>query len=202
MSEKDKKDLLNKDLKGNTQDSDTSADSNNEEKKVDALSEEQLKEIAKKHGFSTQEQLDKVLSERLRKEREKLVADSEKRIAEAIASTEKKMRLSEEERQKELAEEEEQNRIARENDVAKRENRLTAREIFAEAGVPEDLVDYVVFIDADKTEEEATKFVVSYKKSVTAGIAAQLEDKPPKDVNANSKNEEEDDLDKSLLTQI
>lgn len=164
--------------KKNTQDTNTPDVSKKEEKQEEvSFTEEQ------------QEKVNELISSRLdraeEKWKEKLVKlqeEAEQRVAKAKEEGEKLASLSAEEREKEVLEKQRVENEERERKLFRRENKLEAIALFSEAGVPIDLVDYVVDEDREKTLENAKKFIENYQGSLEKSVAKKLEGQPPKDV--------------------
>lgn len=138
----------------------------------------------------TQTDVDKILTERLTRAENKWQKETEKRIAEMQEEVLKTAQMSAEEREKELAEKYNRELEAKAQDVAKRENRLDAIEMFAKSQVPVDLVDYVISPEKEKTLENAEAFVKRYNDSVASSVAEQLKGKAPKDISVNSEKQQ------------
>jgi hypothetical protein len=131
----------------------------------------------------TQAELDEILKKRLARE----AKDAEAKIKEAQSEAERLAKLSAEEKEKELVEKSKREMEAKMREVSVRENRLDAIELFNEAKVPINLVDYVVDEDKEKTLENAKVFSDMYNESVSKSVAEQLKGTPPKDISTNSK---------------
>ncbi len=166
-------------------------ESTNEEGVEDKDESQKTTTKTKEEKLFNQDQLNDVLTERLAEQKKKLLAETDKKIKEAEAEAERLARLSAEEKQKELDAKKQKENEERERNVAIRENTLTAKEMFQEAGIPTALVVYVVDVDSDKTKENAEQFIKSYSDSVSNTVAEQLKGKPPKDVGTNSKPSED-----------
>lgn len=152
---------------------------------VDTLNTSNTEGSGEGKTFS-QSDVDKILSERLTRAEQKWQKETEKRIEQVQEEILKTAQMSSEEREKELAEKYRKELDAKAQDVAIRENRLDAIEMFANAKVPIDLVDYVVTTDKETTVEKAEAFVSKYNESVANTVAEQLKGKAPKDITANS----------------
>ena len=144
------------------------------------------KEEVREEKTLTQDQFDKALKERLERERNKILKETETRIKEVQAESERLAKLSAEEKEKELTakNQEEYNRKLKE--VSVRENRLDAIELFTKSKVPTELVEYVLTDDRDRTLENAETFVKTYNDTVAKSVAEQLKGTPPKDISVNS----------------
>lgn len=136
----------------------------------------------------TQEDLDRVLQDRLAKEQERF----EKKLSEKIKAErddwERQARLSEDEKAKELLEKQQKEFAERERNVTVRENRASAIEKFAELELPIGLVDFVVDTDIEQQSKKTEALKEAYNKAVEQGIANKLKGNAPKDINqGNSK---------------
>lgn len=129
----------------------------------------------------SQEQVDSIITERLKKEREnseKTIAD---RIAEATAEAERKATLTAEEREKADRESRDASAVARETELNLRESRMNAKDILQSKGISGDLVEFVVDADMDKTKANIDKFDAVFIKAVETAVAEKLKGKAPED---------------------
>ncbi len=145
------------------------------------VTKEEVKEVSKED--KEQERLDKIIKTRIERERKKF----EEQLEKALKEQERLTQLSAEEKEKELKAKYEEELENKAKDIAVRENRLDAIDLFSEAKVPISLVSYVVDVDKDKTIENSQEFIKNYQKSVTETVAEQLKGTPPKDISSNSK---------------
>jgi len=142
---------------------------------------------AKQEGKSfTQSDVDKIVSERLTRAESKWQKETDKKIEKVQEEILKTAEMSAEEREKELSEKYKRELDAKAQDVAIRENRLDAVEMFAKSKVPTILVEYVITPEREKTIEKAEVFVKQYNDSVADSVAEQLKGKAPKDISDNS----------------
>ena len=129
----------------------------------------------------TQEELEKTLSERLKREREK----ADKALAEKLKAEredwERQAKLSAEEKEAETRKKEAEKTAAREREITLRENRADARELLQEKNISADLVDFVVDVDPDKTKENIDSLEKVFLKAVEAGVNERLKGDTPKD---------------------
>ena len=157
-------------------------DQTNQEANVDATAQEAetSAEQTKDKSF-TQADIDKAISERLKREKEA----SEKRIAETLKKEreewERQSKLSEEQRAEEQRKQMESELSEKERNLALRENRADARELLIERGIDSTLVDFVVDVDADKTKENINLLEKAYAQAVKAGVDKALAGTTPKD---------------------
>lgn len=98
---------------------------------------------------------------------------------------EKMAKLSAEEREKEVLEQQRKANEERDKLLSQRENKLEAIDIFSEAGVPIELVDYVIDVDKEQTLKNADVFIKNYQSSLEKSVAKKLEGEPPKDIDHN-----------------
>lgn len=129
----------------------------------------------------TQEELEKTLSERLKREREK----ADKALADKLKAEreewERQAKLSAEEKEAELAKKQAEETAAREREITLRENRADARELLQEKSIPTDLVDFVVDVDADKTKANIDSLEQAFLRAVETGVAAKLKGQTPEE---------------------
>jgi len=150
----------------------------------EVITEEKGKDSEK---LLTQEQLEAVLKERLERERRKILKEAQEKIEKERQEAERLAKLSAEEKEKELIKKTEDEIKEREQQVAIRENRIEAVELFQKSGVPVELVSYVIDVDKDKTLENADNFIKKYKESVSKTVAEQLKGVAPKDLKSETK---------------
>ena len=136
----------------------------------------------------TQDELNKVLSERLAKEQAKFRKDMESTIAKERQEAERMAKLSADEKEKELTVKQKEANDKRERDLKIRENKLDAVDKLIEAGVSTKLVDFLVDQDPDVTMERVGTFTASFKEEVHKAVELQLKGtNPPKDLNSANK---------------
>ena len=143
-------------------------------------------EEAKKEEDS-QKKIDEIVQKRLERERKKF----DEKLAEERKEAERMAQLSQEEKQKELDAKKKKEDEERERNLAIRENTLTAKEELQKAGVPAELVGYVVDPDPEKTLENTEQFIEKYNSSVSNSVQERLKGQPPKDISSSS-NERKD----------
>lgn len=170
------------DNKTNTQDVATATTSN--------------KEVPAGKMFS-QEELNTIVSQRLKDEKAKQDETVKNAVAEAIAEERRQAKLSEEEREKEAKSKREAELKEREQSITLRERRLQAQELLADKNIPIDLVDFVVDLDESKTKDNVEKLAKTYNKSVETGVTDKLKGTPPTDF---SNNKTETDKSKKIMS--
>lgn len=129
----------------------------------------------------TQEELEKTLSERLKREREKAEKETAERLKKEREEWERQAKLSQEEKEAEERKKREAETSERERSIILRENRADARELLQEKNISADLVDFVVDVDPDKTKENINNLEKAFTKAVEAGIADRLKGETPKE---------------------
>jgi len=163
-----------------------------EKKGVKNTSEDTTPKTSKKKEKSeeklfTQAEMNEVIQQRLaRKEKE-----VEEQIKEVQAEAERLAQLSAEEKEKELVEKTRKENEERERRISIRENKLDAIDMFRESKVPENLVDYVINEDKERTLENAKAFTELYNESVSKTVEEKLKGTPPKDLSTNSNKQPE-----------
>ena len=139
----------------------------------------------------SQEELDKIISNRLSEAKKKLEAEKEKAIAEAKAEAERLAQLSNEEKEKELTQKQLEALSEKEKELASRENKLKAIEIFDEAKIPIKLVDFVVDSDSDRMIQKIEILKESWKSALSEELQKSVRGEVPKDFKVNSSKKRE-----------
>jgi len=133
----------------------------------------------------TQEELNKVLSERLAHEKRKFEKELSEKIAKEKAEAERLAKLSAEEKEKELTSKQLEELRLKEKEVTIRENKLEAISAFDEAKIPIKLVDFVVDADAEKMREKINSLKETWQNAISDEVARQLKGTAPKDITDN-----------------
>lgn len=137
-------------------------------------------------GF-TQEQVDSIVADRLKR----AAADSEKAtrkaVAEALAEQERKSKLSEEQRLSEERKAKEDEIAQKERNITIRENRADAVEELAKQGIDTSLVDFVVDVNKDKTMANIKSLTKAFSSAVEKKVNEKLSGKTPTDYGDGSK---------------
>ena len=160
--------------KNNTQDVNTAKTSNNEG-------------TAGTKYFS-QEELNNIVSQRIKDVQAKQDETVKNAIAQAIAEERRQAKLTEEEREKEAKTKREAELKERENSLTLRERKLQAQELLSQKNIPIDLVDFVVDLDETKTKDNIEKLAKTYNKSVETGVTDKLKGNPPTDFSNSNNN--------------
>lgn len=153
-------------------------------------------DVAKNEGTAgikvfTQEEVNGIVSQRLKDEKAKNDENLKVAVAEAIAEERRQAKLTEEERLNEANTKREADLKKRENEITLRERRLQAQELLSEKKIPIDLVDFVVDLDESKTKDNIEKLAQTYNKSVETGVSDKLKGTPPTDFSNNTNNNAE-----------
>jgi hypothetical protein len=129
----------------------------------------------------TQEQVDKIVSERLQKQEAKF----EERLKQEKADAERQAKMTAEEREKEMTEKARQEISLKEKEILLRENKLEAHQKLSELGMPIDFADFVISRDLQKQNERIEKLNAKFSEAVANSVESRLKGKAPKDYTAN-----------------
>lgn len=138
----------------------------------------------------SQEQVNDIVSQRLKEVKDKHDETVKNAVAQAIAEERRQAKLTEEEREKEAKTRREAEIKQREEQLLLRENRITAKELLSQKNIPIDLVDFVVDLDESRTKENIEKLAKTYNKSVETGVTDKLKSTPPTDFSNSNTNTE------------
>ena len=144
-------------------------------------------EVKKEEKALTQEEVNKIVQERLAKEEKKF----EKRLIEERQEAERIATLSQEEKQKELEAKKQKEFESKQKELAVRENTLTAREKLRDADISEDMAKFFVTPNLEETEEKIEEFIKARNEDVYKAVQDRLKGSPPKDISSSS-NERKD----------
>lgn len=136
----------------------------------------------------SQEDLNRVISERLVSERKKFDKELAEKLAKERAEAERLAKLTAEEKEKELTSKQMEELHKKEVELSIRENKLKAIETFDEAKIPIKLVDFVVDADAEKMEGKIKTLKETWTEALSEEVARQLKGTPPKDLGVNDQN--------------
>ena len=145
----------------------------------------------------SQEELNTIVSQRLKEVKDKQDETVKNAVAQAIAEERRQAKLSEEEREKEAKTRREAELKAREENLTLRENKIKAQELLSQKNIPIDLVEFVVDLDESKTKDNIEKLAKTYNKSVETGVTDKLKGTPPTDFSNSNNN---DNAEKSKKT--
>lgn len=133
----------------------------------------------------TQDEVNDIVSERLKGVKAKQEEAINNAVALALAEERRQAKLTEEEREKEAKSKREEELKAREENITLRERKLQAQELLQAQNIPIDLVDFVVDLDENKTKDNVEKLAKNYNKSVETGVTDKLKGNPPTDFSNN-----------------
>lgn len=136
----------------------------------------------------TQDDLDKILSDRLSREREKDKAEREKAISDAIAEEKRLSKLTQEQKEKELVTKQAQEIAKREKDLILRENKLEAISKLDESKISIKFVDFVLSDDKEEMHNRIENLKSVWDKALHEEVARQLKGESPRDVNVSNSN--------------
>lgn len=134
----------------------------------------------------SQDDVNKIVSERLNDVKSKQDEAIKNAVALAVAEEKRQAKLTEEEREKEAKSKREAELKEREEQITLRERKLQAQELLNAKNIPIDLVDFVVDLDEAKTKDNIEKLAKTYNKSVETGVTGKLKGTPPIDFSNNN----------------
>lgn len=126
----------------------------------------------------TQEDVDRLIGDRLKEVREKLEREKQEEVARATELAQ----LDSKEREKKLAEIHEKEIMEKDRALSLRENKLEAIDILSKNNIPVSMVDYVVDVDKEKTLNNADNFVKAFNEQVSLAVAEKLKGEAPRDI--------------------
>ncbi len=138
----------------------------------------------------SQDEVNSIVSERLKDVKAKQEEAIKNAVALAVAEEKRQAKLTEEEREKEAKSKREAELKKREDDITLRERKLEAKELLQAKNISIDLVDFVVDLDENIMKQKVETLAKTYNKSVENGVTDKLKGTPPKDF--SSSNEETD----------
>lgn len=144
------------------------------EEKTDTKAEETAKKF-------TQDEVDKLISERLKRAEAKKAGDIDAAVKKAIADYDRKAKMTEAERAAEASKERENELTKRERELAIRENTARAKEILSDHNIPTSLVKHIATADADETDENIAAFEADWSKALQAALKDAARGTAPRD---------------------
>lgn len=142
---------------------------------------EEPKKEAESKTF-TQEDIDKLLSERLERERKKQSKLLEQKIKEERENALKEAKMSEEERIKSEEEKRRKEFEERERALTIRENKAEAFTKLKQSDIPEIFADYLDLTDSEKLDDQVKNLKKIWDKSIDEAIEKKLQGKAPKNL--------------------
>lgn len=128
----------------------------------------------------TQDELNKILADRLKSEQKRW----EKKAADEKAEAERVAKMSAEEKSKHEQEKREREFAEREAELSRKERTATARDLLAEKGAPAALIG-AVDVSSDEAVTTSVEAVVkAFNEAVSAEVAKKLAGAPPKSGNS------------------
>lgn len=134
----------------------------------------------------SQDELNSIVSQRLKEVQAKQDETVKNAVAQAIAEERRQAKLSEEEREKEAKSKREAELKEREESITLRERRLQAQELLSAKKIPIELVDFVIDLDESKTKDNVERLAKTFNKSVETGVTDKLKGTPPTDFSNNT----------------
>ncbi|MFD1954292.1 DUF4355 domain-containing protein [Paenibacillus thailandensis] len=128
----------------------------------------------------TQADVDRILGERLGKEKAKWEKDFTTKLEEAKTEAQKLAKMNAEQKAEYERQQREDALAKRESEITRRELRATALETLAEKGLPKDLAEILVYTDADSTNQSIEAVEKAFRAAVEAGVNERLKGTPPK----------------------
>lgn len=147
---------------------------------VDANNDAQQNDNQAEKTF-TQEELDRIISSRLAKERAKWEKEFETKLNEAKTEAEKLAKMNAEQKAEYERNKREEELERREAEITRRELRATAIETLAEKGLPKQLADILDYTDAEKTNKSIENVEKVFREAVELAVNEKLRGgNPPK----------------------
>lgn len=145
--------------------------------------EGQTNEADKGQKF-TQEDMDRVISERLKKAEAKKQGEIDAAVQRAIADYERKAKMTEAERVAEASKQREDELTKRETELAIRENRNHAIEELTKKKIPTSLVDYIATADPEQTDENIANFERDWSRALAEAVKDAAKGSAPRDLSS------------------
>lgn len=150
----------------------------------------------------TQDDLDRIISERMKKAEAKKQSEIDGAVKRAIEDYDRKAKMTEAERVAEASKEREAEITRREQEVAIRENRNRAIEILREKKIPTSMVEHIATADADETDENIKKFAEDWSKALSEAIKDASKGSAPRDLRSTEDKSSEKSKTKYTGTQV
>lgn len=140
-----------------------------------------------KNKSLTIDEVNKIVQDRLAKERAKWEKDYAEKLEHAKTEAEKLAKMTAEQKAEYERQQKETELANREADITRRELRAQALETLAEKGLPKQLADILVYTDAQATNDSITAVEKVFRGAVEAGVNERLKGNPPGGGGADSK---------------
>lgn len=128
----------------------------------------------------SQEEVNKLISERLGKEKNKWEKDFQSKLEEQKSEAEKLAAMNAEQKADHERQKRDKALSDREAEITRRELRATALETLAEKGLPKGLADILNYADADATQSSIDAVEKSFREAVEAAVNEKLKGNPPR----------------------
>lgn len=126
-----------------------------------------------------QAELDRILKDRLGKDRAKWEKDYQKKLEDAKTEAEKLAKMNADQKAEYDRQKQEEELQKREDSITKRELRATALETLADKKLPLVLAEILVFTDAESTNTSLDAVEKAFREAVEAGVNDRLRSDPP-----------------------
>lgn len=127
----------------------------------------------------TQEELDKIIQDRLGKAQAKWEKDYQSKLEAAKTEAEKLAKMNADQKAEYERQKREDELAKRESDITRRELRATALETLADKKLPLSLAEILVFTDAESTNASLDAVEKAFREAVEAGVNERLRGNPP-----------------------
>lgn len=128
----------------------------------------------------TQDDVNRIISDRLAKERQKWEKDLQTKLDEAKTEAEKLAKMNAEQKAEYERQKREKELADREAQITRRELRATALETLAEKGLPKQLAEILDYTDADSTNKSIESVEKVFREAVEAAVNERLKGGAPK----------------------
>ena len=128
----------------------------------------------------TQDDVNRIIQDRLAKERQKWEKEFEAKLTEAKTEAEKLAKMNAEQKAEYERKKREEELAKREAEITRRELRATALETLAEKGLPKQLADILVYTDAEACQKSIENVEKVFREAVEAAVNERLKGEPPK----------------------
>ncbi|MEK4006086.1 DUF4355 domain-containing protein [Paenibacillus sp. FSL H3-0333] len=122
----------------------------------------------------TQDELNKVIGERLNKEKAKWEKDYSVKLESAKTEAEKLAKMNAEQKAEYEREQRENQLKERETELIKRELKAVALEQLADKGLPKQLAEIISYVDADATTKSIETVEAAFRAAVEQGVNERL----------------------------
>lgn len=128
----------------------------------------------------TQEDVNKLISDRLAKERSKWEKDFQTKLEEAKTEAQKLAKMNADQKAEYERQKREEELAKRETEITRRELRATALETLAEKGMPKQLAEILVYTDAEACQKSIESVEKVFREAVEAAVNERLKGEAPK----------------------